>query len=65
MIDRHLIGDVGLAVLLAMPTLALARPQPAVPKESATAVSPLVQRAALAERTAVERKFSSTVSLSG
>lgn len=29
MTDRHWLGDLGLAVLLALPLLALARPQPA------------------------------------
>ena len=57
-IDRHFAGDVGLAVLLALPTLALARPQPDVPKDTAPAVAPLVEKAALAERIAVERRFS-------
>ena len=57
-IDRHFVGDVGLAILLALPTLALARPQPDVPKDTAPAVAPLVEKAALAERIAVERRFS-------
>ena len=57
MIDRHFIGDVGLAVLLAFPTLALARPQsPAMTHE--TASSTIVEKAALAEQTPVERRFS-------
>lgn len=57
-IDRHFVGDVGLAVLLALPTLALARPQATLPKHTAPTVTPLVERAALAERTTVERRFS-------
>jgi hypothetical protein len=55
MIDRHLIGDVALAVLLAFPTLAIARPQPTA--ASATAQSTIMENAAAAERTPVERRF--------
>ena len=55
MIDRHLLGDVGLAVLLAFPTLALARPQAPVPAQTASA--PLVDKAAIAEQTPVQRRF--------
>lgn len=57
-IDRHLLGDIGLAVLLAMPTLALARPQPMVENDGRAATAPLLEQAALAERTPVERRFS-------
>ena len=56
MIDRHFLGDVGLAVLLAFPTLALARPQPTVSPQ-ASAAAPLSEKAAVAERTPVERRF--------
>ena len=56
MIDRQLLGDIGLAVLLAWPTVALSRPQPATPEPSA-AFAPLVEQAALAE-TSTERRFS-------
>ena len=56
MIDRQLIGDIGLAVLLAWPTVALSRQQPPAPEPSATAV-PLVEQAALAEQTSDERRF--------
>jgi hypothetical protein len=55
MIDRHLFGDVGLAVLLAIPTLALARPQPVSPQNAAAA--PLAEKAADAEQTAVQRRY--------
>jgi hypothetical protein len=55
MIDRHLIGDVGLAVLLAFPTLALARPQ--APAASPTNTSSIVEKAAVAEQTPVQRRF--------
>jgi hypothetical protein len=56
MIDRHLIGDVALAVLLAFPTLALARPQ-TPPLHEQTASSPMVEKAAIAEQTSVERRY--------
>jgi hypothetical protein len=56
MIDRHLIGDVGLAVLLAFPTLALARPQPSLASHE-TASSAIAAKAAAAEQTAVQRRF--------
>ena len=56
MIDRHLIGDVGLAVLLAFPTLALARPQ--APATADRVVSaPMAGKVAVAEQTAVQRRF--------
>ncbi|MFL6752592.1 MAG: hypothetical protein ACJ8FL_05135 [Sphingomicrobium sp.] len=57
MIDRHLLGDVALAILLAVPTLPLSRPQPAVTDQTA-ASAPLVEQAALADRTSAERRFS-------
>ena len=57
MIDRRLIGDVGLAVLLAWPTLALSRPQAATP-ERARAAAPMLEQAALADASASERRFS-------
>ena len=56
MIDRQWIGDVGLAILLALPTAALSRPQPAVPETSAA--TPLVEQAALAGQSPTERRFS-------
>ena len=56
MIDRQLIGDIGLAVLLAWPTVALSRPQQQVPEPSA-ATAPLVEQAALTEQTSDERRF--------
>jgi hypothetical protein len=56
-VDRHLIGDIGLAVLLALPTLALSRPQSVV-ENKAAATAPLLEQAALAERSSVERRFS-------
>jgi hypothetical protein len=56
MIDRHMLGDIGLAVLLAWPTVALSRPQQAVPEPSAAA-APLVEQAALSEQSPTERRF--------
>ena len=55
MFDRHLIGDVAIAFLLAVPTVALSRPQPSVADKPEIS-SPLVDKAAFAERTAVEKK---------
>ena len=56
MIDRQWVGDVGLAILLALPTAALSRPQPAVPEKAAS--TPLIEQAALADQSATERRFS-------
>jgi hypothetical protein len=57
MIDRQLIGDVGLAILLAVPTLTLSRPQVATPQDEPAAAAPLIEQAALAQST-TERRFS-------
>ena len=56
MIDRQWVGDVGLAILLALPTVALSRPQPAVPDK--VAATPVIEQAALAGQSATERRFS-------
>jgi len=56
MSDRHLIGDVAIACLLAIPTVAFSRPQPAV--QTSVAAAPLVAKAAYAERTPVEKMVS-------
>ena len=56
MIDRHLIGDVALAVLLALPTLALARPQTPAHAPTITS-STIAEKAAVAEQTPVQRRF--------
>jgi hypothetical protein len=55
--ERQWIGDIGLAVLLALPTAALSRPH-IPPLKETRAAAPLAQLAALAERSPVERRFS-------
>ena len=57
MINRQWLGDVALAVLLAVPTAALSRPQAAVPKHSAQATA-LVHQASLIDQSPTERRFS-------
>jgi hypothetical protein len=57
MFDRQLLGDVGLAILLAVPTLTLSRPQVAIPENRSAATAPLIEQAALAQST-TERRFS-------
>ncbi|MEO6114348.1 MAG: hypothetical protein ABIP07_07895 [Sphingomicrobium sp.] len=54
MFDRHLIGDVAIAFLLAVPTVALSRPQPSIADKPEIA-SPLADKAAFADRTTVEK----------
>ena len=56
MINRQWVGDVALAVLLAVPTAALSRPQAAVPKHSAQATA-LVHQASLVDQSPTERRF--------
>jgi hypothetical protein len=48
MFDRHLIGDVALAVLIALPAAALARPEPLIHKDR-PAVVQLAQTPAVAD----------------
>ena len=50
MIARHILGDVGLAVLLVTPTLALERPQITTPKDRPVAAAPAAHQIALNER---------------
>ena len=60
MIDARLLRDVAVALFLAVPTIALARPQAAIPmsaSETPAAVQPLVEQAALADRTGAERRI--------
>ena len=49
MVDRHLLGDVAIAILLALPAAALVRPQPPVQPEKAQ-VSTVQQAHAAAVR---------------
>lgn len=55
MFDRQLIGDVAIAFLLAVPTVAMSRPQPSVADKPGLS-STLVEKAALADRTTVEKR---------
>ena len=50
MIDRQALGDVGLAVLLVLPTLALSRPAATMPDTHATASAPVASQLAVTER---------------
>ena len=54
MIDRRLIGDIAIATLLAVPTVALSRPQPSVPDHPSVS-SPLIERAGFASQTSPEK----------
>ena len=56
MFDRHLIGDIALAILLAVPTAALSRPQAPAPQQSSKATE-LVEQAADIDQTATQRRF--------
>ncbi len=56
MFDRRLVRDVAVALFLAVPTVALARPESAIPTP-APLVQPLAEQAALADRTAAERRL--------
>lgn len=53
-LDRHMIGDVAIAFLLAVPTVALSRPQPSLADKPEIA-SPLADQAAFADEASVER----------
>jgi hypothetical protein len=57
MIDRQWIGDLGLAILLAVPTVTLSRPQATVPENEPAAAAPLIEQAMLA-KSPTERRFS-------
>jgi len=56
MLDRRWARDVALAVMLGLPTLALARPQSYLPGQQ-TQAAVLVQQAADAEATASHKRF--------
>ena len=49
MIDRRMVGDLALAVLIALPTVAMARPEPLVHKDRIAAI-PLMHTSAIAQR---------------
>lgn len=55
MFDRGLIRDIAIATLLAVPTIAFSRPQPS-PAEVQGVNFPIVEKAAYAERTSVEKR---------
>lgn len=57
MLDRSMLRDAAFAVLLGLPTLALARPQEYPTPTHATAAQPLVEQAAIADQSQVERRF--------
>ena len=57
MIDRRMIGDLALAVLIAMPTVVIARPGPVAQQDRIAAV-PLMQASATAERTPISDRSS-------
>ena len=57
MLDRSMLRDAAFAVLLGLPTLALARPQEEPTRTHAPAAQPLVDQAALADQSQVERRF--------
>lgn len=54
MFDRHMIGDIAIAFLLAVPTVALSRPQPSV-ADNPEVVSPLSDKASFADSETVEK----------
>jgi hypothetical protein len=56
MVDRHWLGDLGLAVLLALPFAAFAVPQPTA--TPATSAAPIHARTAAADRLAGGRRIS-------
>ena len=53
---RQWIRDISLATVLAVPTVALSRPQLPAPEKAAA--TPLVEQAALADASATERRYS-------
>lgn len=57
MFDRSMLRDAAFAVLLGLPTLALARPQEDPTPNPAPAAQPLVDQAAIADQSQVERRF--------
>jgi hypothetical protein len=57
MIDRQSLGDIGLAVLLVLPTAALARPSASLFDQRPVAAAPHADTAALADRATIQRRF--------
>ena len=57
MIDRNLVRDIGLAVLLGLPTAALSRPQAAAPDHSRQTAQ-MMEQATFADQSSTERRFS-------
>jgi len=57
MFDRSMLRDAAFAVLLGLPTLALARPQEDPTPTRAPGAQPLVEQAAIADQSQVERRF--------
>ncbi len=56
MIDTRMLRDIGLALVLAIPTLSLTRPVAAETLSPAASQSPIVANAALAEMTIDQRR---------
>ena len=54
MFDRRLIGDIAIATLLAVPTVALSRPQPSDSQHPSVS-SPLVETTGFATKKPVEK----------
>jgi hypothetical protein len=54
MFDRRLIGDIAIATLLAVPTVALSRPQPTT-VDHPSVTSPLVEQAGFASETSPDK----------
>jgi hypothetical protein len=57
MTDRHLLGDIAFAILIALPAVTVVQPQPPKPSIPA-AQSSLVDRPTLADRTSAEHRVS-------
>jgi hypothetical protein len=55
MIDRHLLGDIALAMVLVLPTAALAGAEIPQRRTTTEAASPAMAKAAPAERSMAER----------
>ncbi len=55
---RQLLGDLGLAVLLVLPTAALSRPEPSNSPDAETQKAPSAPQVALTERSPLDQRFS-------